>query len=149
MRKDNLINSASKLKEISGSACTEYSENLHLLVAKVTGLVLEHNNIDSLIGDANASMMRDNHTNHAKFMVSIFENYNPIVFVETILWAFRTYLSHGFHPKYWDLHLNAWLKTISQNLSKETSEQISPYYIWMLEKIPIFVELASNPSENN
>jgi hypothetical protein len=149
MKKEDLIVTASKLEVVSDSACKEYIEKLDVMVASVNTLMLEEENILLLIGENNERMMRDNQNNHAKFMASILGNFNPDVLVETILWVFRAYRNRGFHPKYWDVHLNAWLKTISQNLSQETSQQIIPFYIWMLDNIPSFVSITNQKTEYN
>lgn len=147
MKKEDLIGTATKLKAVSDSTCKEYIEKLDPMVAKVNRLMLESIDIEYITGSNVESMMKDNHRNHAKFMVSILGNYNPVVLVETILWVFRAYRSHGFHTKYWEVHLNVWIKIISQDLSQESSQQIIPYYIWMLENIPSFVVITNQTTE--
>jgi hypothetical protein len=149
MSKEGLIESAANLKPVAESVRKEYVDKLELMVAKINSSLVNDLDSQSIIGHDNEMMMRANHQNHAKFMASIFENFNPAVLVETILWVFKAYRSHGFYPKYWELKFNAWIAVLSGELSKESSEQIIPYYIWMLENIHIFVALTDKTSEKD
>jgi hypothetical protein len=42
-------------------------------------------------------------------MVSLFGDYHPEVLVETVLWVFRAYRSHGFKLTYWPAQLDMWV----------------------------------------
>lgn len=95
--------------------------------------------MDKLIGIGNHLMMEDNHRNHARFLTSVFKNYNPQVLVETVLWVFRAYRSHGFHLTYWPAQLNLWVKLFKTNLSEDTYNEIYPFYYWMIINQPTFV----------
>lgn len=72
-----------------------------------------------LEGEENKSMIEDNHINHARFMSSVFAEFQPEVLVETIIWVFRTYRSHGFNLDYWPFQLNQWIEIYKTNLSEK------------------------------
>jgi hypothetical protein len=89
-------------------------------------------------------MALDNNTNFARFMESMFFDYNHEVFVDTVLWVFRAYRSHGFKTTYWPANLNTWVELLRAELSPKTFEAIYPFYNWLIVNIPIFVKLTEN-----
>jgi len=91
-------------------------------------------------------MMESNHRNHARYMVTVFELYDPDSFVETVLWVFRTYRAHGFHVAYWAAMLDMILDIMREELSPETYEATSPFYEWILTRIPVFTLLSETES---
>jgi len=105
-------------------------------------LMLERADLEKLIEDNNSSMMADNLSNHVRFITSILKNYNPEVFVETILWAFEAYRSHGFTTNYWSSQFNGWITLLKEVLPSEYFLKITPYYERMQLNIPIFVLLS-------
>jgi hypothetical protein len=95
--------------------------------------------LDHLIGNENMAMMEDNHRNHARFMTSVFQVYQPVVLVETVLWVFRAYRSHGFQLTYWPAQLDQWVALLKVHLSPDAFQEIYPFYHWMLINQPTFV----------
>jgi hypothetical protein len=98
--------------------------------------------LEKLIGKGNQCMAEDNNRNFARFMESLFYNYRPDVFVETVLWVFRAYRSHGFQTTYWPANLNTWIENLKKTLSPEAFNAIYPFYNWLIVNIPIFVKLS-------
>jgi len=142
MDKSLLEQSASHLKQVSKKSAVEYTEKLDYLVAMINAVMLQRKDVKALVGESNLDMMKDNHANHARFMSSIFTNYNPEVLIDTVLWVFRAYRSHGFSTNYWAAQLNVWIELLKKELSKESYEEIFPYYKWMQTNIPLFVQLS-------
>lgn len=142
MDKQTLLTTANKLRPISSSSAEEYTQKMEQLIAQMNTLMLEKANIQSLIGENNMSMMKDNNANHVRFMASIFTNYKPEVFVETVLWVFRAYPSHGFTSNYFATQLNAWIDLTKKVLTPECYIEIYSYYEWMQINIPIFVKVS-------
>jgi len=64
------------------------------------------------------------------------------VLVETVLWVFRAYRSHGFQTTYWAANLNIWVDLIRQELSESAYNEIYPFYNWLIVNIPVFVKLS-------
>jgi hypothetical protein len=143
MNKSYLIETACALKKVQIEAVKEYVDKREFMVGRVNELMVQRSDLFMLIGDDNLEMMKDNHSNHHQFMSSVFEFPNVEVFVETILWVFRTYRSHGFQDSYWTAQLNSWLVVIKQYLSTQAYDQISPYYEWMQINIPLFARISS------
>jgi len=148
MDKQELLASAGKLKQVSDAALSEYRSKSELFVSKMNSMMIKRKDILKLVGEKNLEMMQDNHANHARFMTSIFAQYVPEVFVETILWVFRAYRSHGFTTNYWAAQLNQWILIIQKELQPEILREIKPYYEWMQVHIPIFVQLSDDNLES-
>jgi hypothetical protein len=142
MTKETLLKSASELKQPTKKAKEEFSTKMNTLVAKMNEIMLDRADIKNLVGDDNIEMMKDNHANHARFMDSIFANYEPEVLVDTVLWVFRAYRSRNFTSTYWAAQLNAWMTMYKNELSEDCQKEILPYYNWMQVNIPVFNKLA-------
>lgn len=149
MDKKILIESAKRLKNVSEMASGEYLEKSEILVAKMNAVMLSRKDINSLIGEDNISMMKDNHANHVRFIASVLLHRNDTVLIETVIWVFTAYRSHGFTTNYWAAQLNTWIAVIKEELSAESFREIYPYYEWMLVNIPVFVALSGDKLENN
>ncbi len=131
MDKSYLLEKAMQLKQVSAASAEEYRLKMDQLVAQMNKLMLGKADIEHLVGKDNLDMMKDNHANHARFMFSIFKNNNPEVLVETVLWVYRAYRSHGFSTNYWATQLNSWITVLKENLNAESYAGIYPYYEWM------------------
>ncbi|MBN2681918.1 MAG: hypothetical protein JXR58_05385 [Bacteroidales bacterium] len=142
MKKDDLIKSASKLKQPSAEAITEFSSKSDSMVNMINERLSRRNDIVQLIGEGNIEMMADNHHNHMRFMISLFNDYNPVVFTETVLWVFRAYRTHGFKLTYWPAQLDNWVDIFKKELTKDCYNQIYPFYNWMIVNNPIFAGVS-------
>lgn len=142
MDKNSLMESALKLKQVSVESAEEFMEKAEDMTSKMNKIMLSRTDLTDIIGEKNISMMQDNHANHARFLSSIFLHYNADVFIETILWVFRAYRSHGFTTNYWAAQLNNWIMIFKKELSPECFKEIYPYYDWMQINIPLFVKLS-------
>ncbi|MDD3161390.1 MAG: hypothetical protein PHX49_05630 [Bacteroidales bacterium] len=135
------------MKQMSSSSAEEYRQKSELLINKMNALMLDKADIEKLVGKENLDMMKDNHANHVRFMASVFKNYNPEVLVETVLWVFRAYRSHGFTTNYWATQLNTWISLLKEMLTPESFSEIYPYYEWMQINIPVFTKLSDEKLE--
>lgn len=142
MDKSFLLETAIQLKQVSFASLEEYQKKTEQLIAAMNTLMLEKTDIEDLVGKNNLNMMKDNHANHVRFMVSVFKNYNPEVLVETVLWVFRAYRSHGFTSNYWATQLNTWIYLLKNELTTACYSEIYPFYEWMQINIPVFVKLS-------
>lgn len=140
MEKSYLLEMAGSLVQPSLSATVEYEEKQEMMAADMNRIMKARRDLDNLIGEGNLSMMEDNHRNHARFLASVFKNYNPQVLVETVLWVFRAYRSHGFRIAYWPAQLDTWLEIYKVHLTTETYREIYPFYHWMIVNQATFVE---------
>jgi hypothetical protein len=142
MKKEDLFKSASKLKQPSPEAIAEYNSRADAMTLMLNNRLCKRNDIVQLIGEGNLEMMYDNHRNHMRFMISLFNDYNPVVFTETVLWVFRAYRSHGFKLTYWPAQLDNWVDIFNKELSKECFDQIYPFYEWMIVNNPLFAIIS-------
>jgi len=142
MKKEDLLQSASKLNQPSGDAIAEYASRADAMTSILNKRLSQRNDIEQLIGAGNLEMMYDNHRNHVRFMISLFHDYNPVVFTETVLWVFRAYRSHGFKLTYWPAQLDNWVDIFKNELSQDCFDQIYPFYDWMIVNNPLFTFLS-------
>lgn len=142
MNRNELLASAEKIEQVSGLTYQEYLKKGELLIGKMNVLMLERSDLVHLIGENNVEMMKDNHANHVRFIASILKNYNAEVLMDTVLWVFRAYRSHGFTTNYWAAQLNAWIIIMKESLSPEAYQEVYPLYEWMQIHIPVFVKLS-------
>lgn len=147
MDKNRLLETAQKLEQVNPETAEEYSRKSEELIAQINQKMLGKPEIKNLVGEDNLGMMKDNHANHVRFIASILNNYNPKVFVDTILWVFRAYRSHGFTSNYWATQLNTWIDILKEALTSQCFNEVYPYYEWMQVNIPIFVKLSDQDLE--
>ena len=144
-----LLETAGQLKQAGSKTADEYHRKSEELIAKMNSVMLERQDIKTLVGENNIKMMRDNHANHVRFIASILKNKNPNVLVETVLWVFRAYRSHGFTTNYWAAQLNTWIIILKELLTAESYDEVYPYYEWMQINIPLFVILSDEKLEQS
>ena len=89
-------------------------------------------------------MMQDNSRNFCRFMSTMFRGYHPEVLVQTVLWVFRAYCSHGFTTLYWPAHLDGFVQLARERLSPATFAALEPHFQWLIVNIPVFVKVSDD-----
>ncbi len=148
MDKNHLLQTANQLKQVSNTAADEYAQNAEQLITEMNKLMIERGDLENLVGKGNSAMMQDNHANHVRFIISILKYNNAEVLVETILWVFSAYRSHGFSTNYWAAQLNTWMQIFKNQLSVETYTEVLPLYEWMQINLPVFVKVSDEKLES-
>jgi hypothetical protein len=146
--KEQIMKTAAELIQPSGDVARAFSQKRDQFAAKGNQLMGERPDLEKLTGKGNRQMAEDNNRNFARFMESMFLNYDSNVLVETVLWVFRAYRAHGFQSTYWAANLNIWLDMLEQSLTKEEFNAISPFYNWLIVNIPVFVALTDETGGN-
>lgn len=147
MDKIQLVKTANQLQQISSESADEYLQKADQLINCMNSTMLARTDLKELIGESNTNMMKDNHANHVRFIAAILKKHNPEVLVDTILWVFRAYRSHGFKTNYWAAQLNTWLSIIKEEITPKSYCEIYPLYEWMQINIPTFVKLSDEKLE--
>ena len=151
MTRDQLLQSASMLIQPSTESTAEFSAKSENLATAMNDLFKKRKDLYSLVGENNLDMMMDNHRNHIRFFCSLFTNYQAEVLVETVLWVFRAYRSHGFQLAYWPAQLDTWVEIYKTGLSETCFNEVYPFYHWMIVNNPVFAKLSDetllNPAE--
>ena len=75
-------------------------------------------------------------------MSSIFQNYVREVLVDTVVWVFHSYRTHGFNLTYWPAMLDIWVEMMREKLSAESFKEIYPFYNWLLISRAAFTNLS-------
>ncbi|MCF8297342.1 MAG: hypothetical protein K9J13_07375 [Saprospiraceae bacterium] len=147
MDKEYLLKTAKQLNQVSPETAEEYNNKSDELVLKMNEIMMSRPDINSLVGEQNLSMMKDNHANHVRFISSVLKNFNAEILVETISWVFRAYRSHGFKTNYWAALLNSCISAIKDVLTSKAYKEVLVYYEWMQINIPVFVEVSDQKLE--
>lgn len=142
MKKDYLYEKAHGLKTLSPACIKEIEDKKANLLDKINKKMLDRKDIQDMVGEKNIEIMKDNHSNHLLFMLSIFKEHQPRILVDTILWVFRAYRSRGFKSTYWAAQLNSWMDIYKAELSEKSYSEVFPYYEYMLINIPSFVQIS-------
>ena len=142
MIKEYLIQSAAELSQPGTASLMEFMEKEDLFLVSINEHFQKRADLNQLIGEGNLEMMRNNHHNHLRFMASLFGNYQPDVLVETVLWVFRAYRSHGFRLAYWPAQLDTWVVIFKKHLKQQHFSEIYPFYNWMIVNNPLFAKLS-------
>jgi len=142
MTRDALVVTAAALKPASAQAATEYADHRERMVGALNARMLARPDLEALVGPDNREMMADNHANHARFIQTILAHHDPEVLVDSVLWVFRAYRSHGFQLTYWSAQLNAWIEILGAALSPAAFAEVRPLYEWLLLRQPAFVALT-------
>lgn len=145
MKKEKLITSAETLSQPGPEAAEAFAARREVLTAQVLEQMRQRPDLLKLIGAENDAMLGDNAANMSRFMLSMFQQYEPVVFVETILWVFRTYRAHGFRLTFWPAFLNTWIEAVKTTLAPETADQLVPFYQWIQINIPMFTVITDAP----
>ena len=140
--KEKLLETARNLNQPSDEAASEFSAKLNKLAEEGNLIIAGREDLDRLVGEGNRSMAEDNNRNFARFMESMFLNYNPEIFTETVLWVFRAYRSHGFQTTYWDANLDIWVEMLKKEVTPDTYRALYPFYNWLIINIPVFTKIT-------
>ena len=136
-----LIETARALPPVPPAAAAAYVASRDALVAELDRRMGARDDLDRLVGPDNRAMMANNHANHARFVASVLAELDPEVLVDTVLWVFRAYRSHGFGLAYWSAQLATWIEVIRDQLPAHAAD-IEPLYDWFLVHQPAFVALS-------
>lgn len=142
--KEKLLSSAGELIPPGQQTIDEFTQKRDAMAEQCTIELKKRNDLDELIGPKNIQMAADNNRNFARFMQSIFTDFEPGVLVETVLWVFEAYRSHGFKTTYWPANLNIWIDRLKTELSGPAFDEIYPFYHWLIINIPLFVKLTND-----
>lgn len=139
VNEEKLIISAQELKQPSEEATEIYYDKIDTIAEELNRIMLGRPDVDRLIGMNNMEMMENNSRNYLRFMGAIFHSYDPIVLVQTSLWAFRAYRAHGFYIEYWPANLDTTVQILKKELPEKAYKEIYPFFEWLIVNIPAFV----------
>jgi hypothetical protein len=133
---------ARELRQPSAEAAAEFEAARDGLAEALNRRMAARPDLENLIGPAHRAMMEDNSRNFCRFMASMFLAYEPEVLVQTVLWVFRAYRSHGFQTACWPANLDAVVEIARQKLPPSVFEEIHPFFHWLVVNIPSFVKVS-------
>lgn len=142
MTRATLMASAARLAPPPPAVVAEFAEKREAMAAMVNREMNARDDLLKLVGADGVRMSEDNNRNFPLFMESLFLDYHPEVLVDTALWVFRSYRSHGFAPIYWPANLDTWVEVLRRELSPPAFSAIFDFYRWLIINIPIFTTLT-------
>lgn len=142
MNQDYLIETARRLVQPSAEAAQEFESRRETLAEELNRQMAIRPDLDKLIGPDNLAMMQDNSRNLCRFMSTIFRGHEPEVLVNTVLWVFRAYRSHGFRTTYWAANLDTLVEVLRQQLRPAAFQSVYPFFDWLIVNIPLFVQIS-------
>ncbi|MBP9044124.1 MAG: cobalamin B12-binding domain-containing protein [Spirochaetes bacterium] len=127
---------------ISRNAALDYQKKRTKLIEYVDDFMLNHPDIDKLVGAKGIDMMKINHQNHAAFisMILLLNRFESLT--QSLPWVYRAYHNHGFSYDYFPVALNAWIEAIAKYLERDYADEIIPVYKWIIEKHSENIELS-------
>ncbi len=137
-----LNESAAKLQQPSMKSAQEFDDYQHTFADLLNKRMAAREDVDKLIGRENLSMMQDNSRNLFRFMSSMFKEYDPKIFVNTLLWVFRAYRAHGFKIIFWSANVDTITEILSEKLPDNAKKEILPFFDWIIINIPKFVDIT-------
>lgn len=142
MNKHDLIESAGLLIPPSPRAARALAEAANVCAAELSFALAQRSDLSDLIGPGNRPLMETNHVNHFSYIASLAALYDPVSFVEIVIWVFRTYRAHGFSPDYWRAMLPESKATVLRHLDTNDAAEITPIHDWLLRHVPDFTVLS-------
>lgn len=140
--KEELLLLAKQIKPPGKKSSDSMIANAESFAKGLNQYMFTRDDLEELIGEDNIDLMQVNHINHFKYIGSLASLYDPSSFVEVIIWAIRTYTSHGFDKEYWNVMLPACEKIVESNLSEEESKEILQLHKFIHSNFSDFLEIA-------
>ena len=128
----DLINSLNSIHSVSPEAAKAYEKVKDRLVDHVNKELEANPKVSGLIGGNPFSLMRNNHSNHATFMTTVFKIGSYELLARTIPWVYRAYRARGFSYDYFPVELAAWESGVEKCLDRVYATEIIDVYDWMI-----------------
>ncbi|MBL3582087.1 hypothetical protein [Oleidesulfovibrio alaskensis] len=144
MMKTMLLESAAQLPLPDPALSSLLAQKSAVMAEALTRRMEMHPDLETLIGPGNRGLMATNHINHFEYISTLVSLYDPASFVETVLWALRTYMSRGFTAGYWHAMLPEAQHTAKEHLQQDEYSRISPLYTWLCSHFADFVVISGS-----
>lgn len=139
---DRIARKTELILPVPYSAALEYSEQSNLLKEEVDRTLTAHYDTEKLIGKNPLTVMYDNHSNHAAFMINIFKLNDYELMSRVIVWVYHAYSAQGFSFDYFPIAMNAWIKAVEKYLEPSKTEPIIEIYRWIIKNHELFIEAS-------
>jgi len=81
-------------------------------------------------------------------MYNSFQLNDSKLFINTIIWVYKTYNEQGFSYDYFPVELNEWISAIKKYMSNENKDSIIKVYKWMLKHHKTFIQKSKTVEVN-
>ncbi|MFW6335173.1 MAG: cobalamin B12-binding domain-containing protein [Desulfosalsimonas sp.] len=139
---EELMYDLEDLPEIPERTSQLYKNSLGQLVERVNSLMASRPDITLLTGGSPASVMFDNHKNHALFMSAVFSLDAWCLLARVLPWVYRAYKGRGFDYAYFPAHLQAWRTALYELLPPPDAEPLIHVYEWIESRHEKIIRLS-------
>jgi methanogenic corrinoid protein MtbC1 len=144
---ENLINSLKHRYAVSADAAKAYEKSAERLVNLVNDDLEANPSILELIGNNPFDLMRNNHSNHAAFMTTVFKTASYELLARTIPWVYRAYRARGFSYDYFPVELAAWKRAVGECFDNTLCSEVVGIYDWLISHHEDMIQLSLNGEE--
>lgn len=144
MSRESLIKSADNIIQSSPLIAQSLEGLAEVMANDLNSRMINKTNLDELIGENNIPLMVTNHDKFFAYFNSLISLYDPITFIETIIWALRSYISKGFVPAYWQTMIPEATKVVQKHLPEDQFRQVRNVYDWFQNNILELVRVSEN-----
>ena len=138
----SLISSLKDMYVVSPDAANAYEKAKGRLVDYVNKELETNPKILDLIGGNPFSIMRNNHSNHATFLITVFKIGSYELLARTIPWVYRAYRARGFSYDYFPAELATWKSGVEKYLDSVYASEIIKIYDWMINNHENMIQLS-------
>lgn len=132
-----------ELPHSSNLLAIEYEANMTSLIDYVNNRMLARDDIDDLVGVNNIDVMKSNHINHARLIITTLKLNRTDILDVTLPWVYRVYHNMGFSYNYFPVVLEYWSEAIRTFLHAEQARGIIKLYQWIIRQHKKSIDRAS------
>jgi len=147
---DQLLQAAADLEKIGVEAARAYNAAADRMTVLVNRALLDHPDLERLLGDNTFELFEDNHHNHVRFMGEMLLNGGIDGLVASLPWVYRSYHNQGVDYDYFPIALRAWIEAIRAEIElpgrHTEAAQLIGLYRWLIDHHDAVIRLAEMES---
>lgn len=140
----DIISSTLSIGKITGESVDAYEEAQEILTRQVNRAILQHPDVDRLLGGNPPELIENNHLNHVAFILEVIALNDFELLARTLPWVYRAYHNQGVHYDYFKIELQAWINAIEKELESDKAVPIIALYQWMISQHVNIIELSEH-----
>lgn len=132
----------SSIEPIPATAAAAYESAQEVLTRHVDKLILQHPEIERLLGGNPTELLENNHRNHAGFILEVMKLNDFELLARTLPWVYSTYHNQGIDFDYFQIELRAWSDAIKSEIDGSLASPLIQLYEWMILQHQKNIELS-------
>ena len=127
---------------IPKNCANAYGDSMSQMIVDVDHAMMQHPRISEFLGGCPINVMRRNHSNHARFMHTVFALNSPQMLANALPWVYRAYTARGFSYAYFPAELSEWQQAVQKHLDPNAAGPILDIYRSMKSHHDRIIELS-------